>query len=99
MLKGVYSMNVIKRNGQTQAFNLEKIKTSLICTSSDIKQPLTESDLNNILAQIESLIYKMDTNQITYVQIHMTVLEVLSQLGFKNIANAYDEFENSFVNK
>jgi transcriptional regulator NrdR family protein len=92
-------MKVLKRNGQTQEFSLEKIKTTLICTSTDIHQPLTDSDLNNLMDEIEKQVYKNFTDEVASKQIHFIVIETLNLMGFTNIAKAYNEFENSFVNK
>lgn len=92
-------MDVLKRDGTVQTFDLDKIKSTLICTSNDIKQPLNESDLHNILNGIKKNIDNSFEAQISYKDIHNIVISNLEDIGFNNMARAYDEFETSFVNK
>lgn len=92
-------MKVSKRNGQLQDFNLEKIKTSLACTSNDIREPLNKSDLDNISTMVEENIHNKFSGQITYVDVHNVVFSTLKDMGFTDMAKAYNEFEMSFVNK
>ncbi len=92
-------MQVLKRNGQLQDFNIEKVKTSIECTSNDINQPLTASDINQISNEVEETVNKKYKNPVDYRDIHNTVVIVLKEMGFSSMAKSYDESENSFVHK
>lgn len=91
-------MKVLKRNGNLQDFNLDKIKTTLICTAEDLKEPLNSSDLNNLLSEINKAINRYK-DPISYKDVHNTVTCTLKDMGFLDMSRAYDEFQLSFVNK
>lgn len=92
-------MKVLKRNGNLQDFDLEKIRTTLICTADDLKEPLNESDIHNLLTEINKAINTKYKDPISHKDIHNTVILTLKEMGFLDMSVAYDKFQSSFVNK
>lgn len=89
-------MKVIKRNGLTQEFNINKIKTSIINSADDINTSLTESDANLICTQIESKIksIRKDGSNTSSYEIISVIIDVLRENHFSNILDSYINFSS-----
>lgn len=86
-------MYVIKRNGQKQEFNKEKIITSIKNSARDCNYSLTYSDIKYISGTVEDelkkiLIYK---EMLSSQEIRMILYESLNKCGFEKIAKSYIE--------
>jgi transcriptional regulator NrdR family protein len=97
LIRRSFMMKVLKRTGNLEDFNLEKVKISIKGAAEDFKEPLTESDLNFIAAQVEKGIFGKHQNQVSYRDIHFLVVDVLKLVGFPNIALGYDQSGLSHV--
>lgn len=80
---------VLKKNKRVEPFDREKIQISLENVSDEIKEPLTKNDIDNIIKGVMKIIYQNEKNLICSFQIKKSVLKVLKELGFENIANNY----------
>ena len=80
---------VLKKNKRVEPFDREKIQINLENVSDEIKEPLTKNDIDNIIKGVMKIIYQNEKNLICSFQIKKSVLKVLKELGFKNIANNY----------
>jgi transcriptional regulator NrdR family protein len=90
-------MKVLKRSGNLEDFNIEKVKISVGRVSDEMEEPLTDSDLNFIAAQVEKGIFEKHQGQVSYRDVHFLVVDVLKLVGFPKIAAQYDRSSLSQV--
>lgn len=84
-------MQVIKRDGRLQEFDMKKIETSILRASDDIEEPMTESDAHMIARDIEKVVRDKYDGKIEATLIHMLVLGELIEDGFGHVAKEYDQ--------
>jgi len=84
-------MKVIKRDGRLQEFDLSKIKTSIDRASDDARQPLNESDIENLARSIEKSLKNYQKEKIHSDIIQNFVLRELEKQGFGIVAKYYSE--------
>lgn len=87
-------MKVIKKDGRLQEMNDDKIKRSILSSTSEDKPLLNESDVNLIVKDIVSYIKKIrgeDGNTSSY-EIIGTVIEILKRDGFEDVIKEYIGF-------
>jgi len=84
-------MKVIKRDGRLQEFDLRKIKTSIDRASDDARQPLNESDLENLARSIEKGLKNYQKSSIHSDIIQTFVLKELEKQGFEVVAEYYNQ--------
>lgn len=85
-------MKVIKRDGRVQEFDINKILLTLEKVSDEIAEPFTESDINNLLEDIESSIKAVSRDKVMVNKIQDVVVEQLEKLGFNKAAMHYREY-------
>lgn len=83
-------MKVIKKDGRTQKFDLDKIKTSIYRASDDAEQPLNESDIDNIAGDIETNIKDLKKEAVNSYVIQELVVDQLEKSGFNVLAKYYN---------
>ncbi len=83
-------MQVIKKNGRLQDFQLEKIERSMSGASDDIEQPLNESDIHLLSDKINKEIHKNDKDKIKFSDIRKIVVDTLIEMGFDDVAESYE---------
>ncbi len=83
-------MKVIKKDGRTQKFDLDKIKTSIYRASDDAEQPLNESDIENIAGDIETNIKDLKKESVNSYVIQELVVDQLEKSGFNVLAKYYN---------
>lgn len=84
-------MKILKRSGDLEEFNPEKIKVSLENSARDIEFVLTQSDLNIILSDVKSIlnnIRKEDENTSVY-ELRGIVYLILIKHNFNDICKAF----------
>ncbi|MBU3142398.1 ATP cone domain-containing protein [Clostridium sp. CF012] len=84
-------MKVIKRDGRLQEFDLSKIKTSIDRASDDARQPLNESDLENLARNIQKDLKNYQKESIHSDIIQKFVLLELEKQGFKVVSEYYKQ--------
>lgn len=84
-------MKVIKNDGRLQEFDLRKIKTSIDRASDDARQPLNESDIENLAKSIEKGLKNYQKESIHSDVIQKFVLLELEKHGFKVVAEYYEQ--------
>lgn len=86
-------MKVIKRNGSIYELNVDKLKTSIINSASDINILLTESDVKLIVNKVLYILNNVHKNDklrtTSSYELRGIVYYVLVNQGFKNIADSY----------
>jgi transcriptional repressor NrdR len=91
---------VIKKDKSRQPFNRDKILTGLMRACE--KRPVSVSDLENIVNEIESYIYNSTQKEITSREIGemvMAKLKELDEVAYVRFASVYRQFTdlNSFM--
>ena len=84
-------MRVKKRSGKTQAFNVDKIKVSILKASEDIEQDMPNYMLNRIVSKVEEEIEKSGKKTITTSEIAEIVEDALMYSSYKDIARNFIE--------
>lgn len=82
-------MKVIKRDGRIEEFVIDKIRTSLVRTSDEAKNPLTDGDLKVIEERIMKDLKALQKDEVESKEIRRIVFEKLNYCGFSNIAKEY----------
>ena len=88
-------MKVLKRSGKLEDFDLKKIQKCLECISDSFEGLLTNSDISNLISEINQKVTENYTEQITYKEIRTIVAQTLNDMGFSKASKAYDEFQKS----
>ncbi|WP_291651424.1 ATP cone domain-containing protein [Clostridium sp.] len=88
-------MNIIKKDGRLEEFNIRKVKTSIENAAGDSESMLNESDLNILVDDVEKLLLKIrkDTLVTSSYEVIGAIFEILKRDGFNNILRAYVEFD------
>lgn len=84
-------MEIIKKDGRIEPFNLDKIKTTLERASDDSQEPFTISDVKLIANTIEKKIFELNLDKVESSQIREIVIEQLDKEGFNDIAVYYSQ--------
>ena len=86
-------MQVIKRNGSIQPFDINKVLLTVERTSDEAKTPLTASDLRNIGNVVTNKLKNKASDYVHATEIKAVVKETLQEMGFALIAKHYSEPE------
>lgn len=84
-------MDIIKKDGRLEKFNIEKLKTSIENSATDIEVSLTESDLNIITKYAYDIITdtrKENSNTSSY-EVRGITIEALLKNGFNSVVYKY----------
>lgn len=84
-------MEIIKKKGNIEKFNILKVKQSIMNVANEIGQSLTDADLKVIQKNVEDLLKSLKRETTSSYEVFAIVLRVLSDLDFDNIAKAYFE--------
>ena len=82
-------MDLIKKDGRIQEFNISKIKQSILNASNEINEPLTSSDLKVIESEIINILKVLNREKTSSYEIFAIALNALNKLGFSKIGKAY----------
>ncbi|MDO6354332.1 ATP cone domain-containing protein [Caloramator sp. CAR-1] len=85
-------MKVIKKDGRVEEFYKDKIITSIENASDDVKEPLTMSDVENVVREVEKNLLNLNKKEVTTHEIRQVTIEVLKNFGFNDVAEAYENF-------
>ncbi|MCG6157831.1 transcriptional regulator NrdR [Rubinisphaera margarita] len=93
-------IKVIKKDGSRVPFNREKIREGL--EKACYKRPVSESDIENLISQVEAEVYETFDREVPSQMIGEQVIErlrKLDQVAFVRFASVYREFKdvNDFV--
>lgn len=86
-------MNIIKKDGRIQQFEISKIRMSLQRASDDINSPLTTSDIKNVVEDIDKELKKLKISIIQADKVQETVYNVLLDNGFNELGDYYKCYE------
>lgn len=84
-------MEIIKKKGNAEEFNISKVRQSIMNVANEIGQSLTDADLKVIQKNTEYVLKSLKRETTSSYEVFAIVLNVLSDLGFDNIAKAYFE--------
>lgn len=82
-------MDIIKKNGRIEQFNISKIKRSILNASSEINQPLADADLNIIEKEVLNILKELKREKTSSYEVFAIVLNVLNNLNFNAVGKAY----------
>lgn len=88
-------IKVVKKDGVREPFNREKIKQGL--AKACWKRPISDSQIDNAVAQIESDVYANYESEIETAELGEIVMKRLAQLdqvAFVRFASVYREFKD-----
>ncbi|HHW31622.1 MAG TPA: hypothetical protein GXX20_08120 [Clostridiaceae bacterium] len=85
---------VLKNDGRLEVFDEEKLFISIANASDEINQPLTKSDINNVVAMIVNSAVNGNNRSriITSKKIRKAVLESLNNMGFQNVGRSFSNY-------
>lgn len=86
-------MNIIKKDGRIQELNISKIKLSLQKASDDINAPLTQSDIGNLIEDVNRKFKDIKIKIIPVAQVQNLVYNILLDNGFNELAEYYINFK------
>lgn len=76
-----------KRSGIVQPFSPQKLKTALASTSDEIGRPFNESDLNDLVGDVQRILEGKETA--SSWDVYIIVLGLLYNRGFSKILESY----------
>lgn len=82
-------MRIIKNDGRVEEFNTSKIKHSVSNASTEINEPLTDSDLKIIEKEVLDILKVLNREETSSYEIFAIVIKVLSKLGFERVCKEY----------
>lgn len=84
-------LNVVKKDGRIDKFNIEKIKTSVGNSAADSNIQLTKKDLDIIARETKRTIVEVrgEDGQTSSYEIRGVIVRVLKELGFRQIAEDF----------
>ncbi|MEO2509843.1 ATP cone domain-containing protein [Clostridium tertium] len=88
-------MNIVKKDGIIEKFNIRKVKTSIENAARDSGTMVNESDLNILVNDVEKVLLKVrkDSLVTSSYEVIGTIFEILKRDGFNSILRAYVEFD------
>lgn len=95
-------MKILKRNGEYQEFDMEKIKKGITNASIDSDTTLNNSDVKYISKEIDSIIKRIgrENNYTSTYEVSMIIFHTLIKFGFSEVATCYLDFGvNNDLNK
>lgn len=88
-------MNIIKKDGRLEQFNLKKVKTSIENSANEVGIILNESDLSILVKDVETKLLNIrgkELNTSSYEVIGV-VFSILKRDGFKEVLKSYTNFD------
>lgn len=92
-------MEIIKIDGRIEEFNISKIKHSVLNASTEINEPLTDSDLKIIEKEVLCILKVLNREKTSSYEIFAIVVKVLSKLGFYDVCKSYLRGTIDFLEK
>lgn len=95
-------VRVIKKDGNRQAYDRDKLTRGIVRSSE--KRPVTTEQIENLVDEVEKLIYNNTNREITSIEIGelvMDKLKELDQVAYVRFASVYRDFKdvNSFMDE
>ncbi len=91
----VQQMVVVKRNGDRELFDRDKVMTSILTAVR--KRPVSQNEVAQVVSDIEQTLTESGKSEIKSHEIGEAVLKSLKNVdfvGYIRYASVYDEFEN-----
>jgi transcriptional regulator NrdR family protein len=82
-------MDLVKKDGRLQQFDISKIKQSILNASRDIHEPLTDADIKVIENEVLKVLKVLNEEKTSSYEILGIVLHTLNKLGFSKIGKVY----------
>lgn len=82
-------MKVIKKDGRMQELNSQKIRLTVESASDEAEAPMSSSDIQNVVEDVEDMIKNSGLERIHTSDIQNMVVNSLKKLGFAVVARYY----------
>lgn len=82
-------MLIIKKSGNVEEFNSNKLMTSIVNAAEDAEIPLNEGDINFLSKEILKKITSLRENKTSSFEVLAITIEILKENGFKSVAREY----------
>lgn len=85
-------MNIIKKTGAIEKFDIDKIRTSIENSAYDVDFSLNNSDVKMLLNEILKTLKNIRSNKTSSYEIRGIIHYVLYSNDFKEVASSYMNF-------
>lgn len=82
-------MDIIKKKGHKEEFNILKVRQSVLSASNEINEPLSDADLNVIEKEVLKKLTSLDKEVTSSYEVFAIVLYALKELGFNKVGDTY----------
>ena len=82
-------MEIIKKKGHKEEFNISKVRQSVLSASNEINQTLSDADLNVIEKEVLKKLTSLNRGLTSSYEVFAIVLYVLKELGFNKVGDTY----------
>ena len=82
-------MDIIKKKGHKEEFNISKVRQSILNASNEINQTLSDSDLNVIEKEVLKKLTLLNREITSSYEVFSSGLYALKELGFNKVGDAY----------
>ena len=82
-------MDIIKKKGHKEEFNISKVRQSILNASNEINQTFSDSDLNVIEKEVLKKLTLLNREITSSYEVFSIVLYALKELGFNKVGDAY----------
>ena len=82
-------MNIIKKNGRVEEFDISKIKQSLLNVSAEINEPFTDGDIKIVESEVLNILKIINRGETSSYEIFAIVLHALKKLNFNDVGKSY----------
>lgn len=90
---------VLKKRGDVEAFDKEKIYNSIASTSDEVNRGMTAGDINYIVDHVLRRMKSISRNVYPSKEIRAYVREALKENGYSEVLNQYDKDKKRYTNK
>lgn len=84
-------MKLIKKSGQAEEFQIEKIRNSIAAANDELDHPVSESAVKNIARDVESIVEGKEA--VESWQVQAIVIGLLYRGGFRELLEHYADFK------
>lgn len=86
-------MEVIKRDGRVQQFDMNKIMITIERASDEANTPMNDSDINIVTGAIKYMVKTENADRISVENIQNIVINSLNSNGFNSVAKYYSNYK------
>ncbi|ACD23348.1 MULTISPECIES: ATP cone domain-containing protein [Clostridium] len=89
-------MNIIKKSGRIEEFQISKVRQSILSASEEVTEPLSDAELKLVEKEVNNILTKLNRTETSSYEVFAICLNVLNELGFKAVCKSYLQGSISF---